>query len=155
MKLYNISFRSDLPTIWKPKDVEGNDGDVNNIFTEPSTPRICLSPTLEQCFKAIYPNISKFFEIENYPYMVFNVYQAMNIDNKFLIYPNTLTEKRWVLDAHLTKEHWYLNNLKMANMGKIKINNTNRSKMIKGHPFDDVKEKEIELFPKNICIQKL
>lgn len=152
MKLYHISFRNDLPKKWIPRNVEGAIGPTG-LHPEPDTPRICLSPSVKECFWAIYPNVSRFFEEENYPYMIFHIYSPENIDKKYLVNSETLTNKRWVWDAYMTNEHWYLKPINMKRVGSVKIFNTNKSKMISGRPFNDGNQKLIEMFPKDILIE--
>lgn len=98
-KLYHISFKSDLEGIWKPRNPI-NEG----IDTEPDLPRISCAPTIEQCFQAIYPNISNLFEEKNFPYMEFYVYSPVLDGSERVLYSDQLTNNHIVPDAHMTDE---------------------------------------------------
>lgn len=153
MKYYHISFKGNLAGLWEPKTPAG--GDSKGNMTEPDTPRICVSPTIGKCFQAIYSNVSKYFEKENYPYMEFYVYAPEHVLRKDIIYPDELTKKRFVWDAWVTDEHWLLVPTVMKLVGKVRIMNTNENESMSGHPFNDKKIKVRYMFPKNIEIKKI
>jgi hypothetical protein len=146
--LYHISFKKDLEGMWEPKTPAG--GGSRTGMSEPDTPRICVSPTIEQCFQAIYPNISKYFEEKDYPHMNFYVYVAQVVGTEEIIEPKDLTKQRLVPDAHLTDEHWILDPTFMQLHSKIRIKNTNDNKWLKFHPYDDKSEKKQGFAPDKI-----
>lgn len=147
-KLYHISFDGDLEGLWEPKEPAG--GGSQSDTSEPNTPRICVSPTIEQCFQAIYPNVSKYFEEKNYPHMDFYVYIAQVVGTEEIITPEALTAKRYVPDAHLTDEYWILDPTFMQKHSKIRIKNTNDNKWLEFHPYNDESEDKRGFAPDNI-----
>lgn len=73
--------------------------EVSHIYiSEPEFPRISVSPTVEQCIMAIYPNISHYFEERNYPYMDLYVYKITTTSLRTVITPESLTALRF---AHM------------------------------------------------------
>ena len=152
-QLYHISFKNDLEGVWQPKTPEG--GGARTDSSEPETRRICVSPTIEQCFQAIYPNISQYFEDKNYPYMDFYVYKPQLVGTEEIITPEGLTEHRWVPDAYLTDEHWILDPTFMQLYSKIRIKNTNKNKWIEFHPYNDNSEEKRGFAPDGIKYKTL
>jgi hypothetical protein len=154
-KFYHISFKDSLEGIWKPKNPDG--GEVENKYynteldiSEPNLPRISVSTSIEKCFQTIYPNISKYFEEDNYPYMEFYVYSPILKGNEKIISSKDLVNKRMVHDAHMTDEYIILNPVYMKKIYKIKIYNTNKNTFLYHHPFNDNKMTKIGFAPDNI-----
>lgn len=143
--LYHISFKSDLEGIWKPKNPI-NEG----IDTEPELPRISCAPTIEQCFQAIYPNISNLFEEQNRPDLKFYVYSPVLDGSEHILYPEQLTKQHIVHDAHMTDEVCILDPVFMKLVMKIKIMNTNKNSFIKYRPWDNPNRNEKDFAPTNI-----
>lgn len=88
-KLFHLSFNGNIAGMWDPKLPDGLYGEKGDL-SEPDVPRISVSPTLKQCFQAIYPNISKYFEKENYPYLIFYVYVPLFTGNEKVWTPEIL-----------------------------------------------------------------
>jgi hypothetical protein len=154
IKLYHISFDSKLAKVWEPEDPLGGIK-VSQQLAEPSIPRICLSPTIEQCFQAIYPNVSQFFEKKNYPHMDFYVYVPEIEQDTLVVYSKTLTTEKLVHDAHMTKEHWIISPVKMNRYSKIRIYNTNDNKVLNYYPYNDKTKTKVFFAPTNIKIEEL
>lgn len=150
-KLLHISFDDSLEGVMNPRDPVSDDNNSSK-FPEPEQPRVCFSPTVKQCFIAIYPNVSKFFEKENYPYMDFYVYQAMLTGDERIVYPGELTNQRKVHDAHVTDEHWVLDPVRVKKIQHVRIKNTNNNGELNYRPFGDPNEHPVFLAPKNIKI---
>jgi hypothetical protein len=150
--LLHISFRK-LPSILKPQLPAGSNTKKSK-YSEPEVPRVSFSPTIEKCFQAIYPNVSKYFEEENYPYMTFYVYQAQLTSSNDVMTPQELIQKRWVHDAHMTEEHIVLNPVRIKLIGKWDVLNTSKSPDLMYRPFNDPKEPMKYLAPKQIKIKK-
>ena len=139
---YHLSFDGELTGEWQPRTPQGfamvqdAKGHGDNM-TEPRTPRICLSPSVEGCFYAIYPNIYSLFEVKKYPHANMYLYRAYIDDTDPLFKNNaTLTKDRLVWDAHITKEVWYLGDLKMTLLQKVKLTPLQK-KEIHTRPFLD------------------
>lgn len=113
MDFYHISFNGSLPLTWKPQLPAGTDNCKGGVYTEPDIPRICVSPTIEQCFMAIYPNISHFYEEEDIEALTFTVYKVVNVKD--------VVKAKQVLDAHVTDEHWLLVDSQLTKVGKVTI----------------------------------
>jgi hypothetical protein len=47
---------------------------TQSIFAENLPPRISFSPSVTECFRAIWPNIHKYFTRHKYPHMDMYVY---------------------------------------------------------------------------------
>ena len=146
--LFHISFRGDLDGEWEPKLPDGTDLTKQTKYTETELPRICFSPSIEQCFQAVYPNISFYFETKKFPYMDFYVYQ---LDTSVkVVTPDILTKERMVHDAHITGEHIAITKSQVNLIGKVRINNTAGCPDLHYHPYDDQKEPRLFLAPHNI-----
>lgn len=162
--LFHISFNGNLPNTLFPRQPE--DSNFKKKKTSPLTEdlpnRVSFSPSIQQCFSAIYPNVSKYFEELKYPYMTFFVYSPiMNTGKKLkreLVY-----SKVW--DAHFTEEECFYTKVDIRKVAKINIlrPNDNNQKDIVIHPFNDtslpkrfvsptVKFKITEQYESNISI---
>lgn len=150
---YHLSFDYELTGTWSPRTPDGFDmvkdakGYNPNSMSEPRTPRICLSPSIEGCFYAVYPNIYSLFETKNYPYGEFCLYRAYidDTDPKFVGNAKIVAD-RLVWDAHVTKEVWYMDDLEMNRIQKLRIT-PQREKKIYAHPFNDSSEEKQFISP--------
>ena len=150
--LYHISFNGNLEKIWYPQNPAGsNFSSKNNATTEPDLPRISTSDSLEKCFQAIYPNVYRYFEEENYPYMEFYVYSPILNGNEKILVPEELTRLKYVHDAHMTNEYCILTPVFMKKVMKIRIKNTNKNKFLKYKEFGTGKERSFA--PDNIIVK--
>ncbi len=134
--MYHLSFESDKSGLWIPRKVGGEYKEGwEPSFIEPDTPRICVSDSLEGCFAAIVPNIISLLR-EDLP-MVFSVYSP----RKAIITedPYSLASKRYVLDAHVTREHWIQSPTEMKEVGKIEVKFDIEDGWNLYHPFNDEK----------------
>ncbi len=152
--LYHISFNSNLEGIWEPMIPAGSTINKTEL-SEPDIPRISLSPTIEECFKAIYPNVSKYFKIENYPYMEFYVYSPVLTGKERIWTPSYLTSNKLVHDAHETNEYCILVPTYMKLVKKVKILNTKHSPDQFYHPFNDKSIPLKYLCPKIIIVKEI
>ena len=139
---YHLSFDYELAGIWKPRTPAGFDyvKDAKGYgkgMTEPKTPRICLSSSIEGCFYAIYPNIYSLFEVKNYPHGLFCLYRAfIDTKDKDFVANNILTKEHLVWDAHVTQEVWYKGELEMNRFQQVRITPLKEEK-IYTNPFND------------------
>lgn len=134
IEYYHISFRGDLEGTWKPQLPygEGSGGE----FSEPSYPRICVSPSIKQCFWAVYPNVSKYFEVEKYPYMDFYVY-VPNLQGVKFLDNDEVNRRKVVHDSHVTGEAQILSSAFMKLDSKVRIKNCTKNKKVMYYPFND------------------
>ena len=139
---YHLSFDYDLSGTWTPRTPQGFDcvkdaKGYSDSMTEPRTPRICLSPSIEGCFYAVYPNIYHLFEVKKYPHLNYCLYRAY-IDDEDPQFVNTakLVKDRIIWDAHITKEVWYTGDLEMRRIQQVKMT-PQKDKEIWAHPFND------------------
>ncbi|QZA70858.1 hypothetical protein AH06_79 [Erwinia phage AH06] len=155
--LYHISFHGDREGIWIPKVPDSPFDTPKNpsISYEMPIPRICVAPSIEQCFWAIYPNISHYFEEENYAAMCFTVYRPMLNANSAVVDTAALTQRQLVCDAHVTGEHWLLGETFMEIVDQIRINNTSAGEFVKYRPYNSQEGYEWELAPKNVVYTQL
>lgn len=140
-ELFHISFNKHLEGVWTPVLPDG-EGSEKTDMSEPDYPRISVAPTIEQCFWAIYPNISQYFEKEKYPYLEFMVYcPEITADTKVMSNAQVVKDKL-VHDAHVTGESFILSKTKMVKHSIIRVKNCVKNKEIKYYPFNDKKREE-------------
>lgn len=149
-ELYHISLMKRPSGIWTPRAPTGGGSQVTK-YTEPPTSRISVSPTIPECFQAIYPNVSHLFEVQNKPYLDFYVYSAELSTDVVVVNPSELNAGRLVHDAHITREHWITTPCKMILRWRVRIMNTNKSPDLNYRPYNDKHEKLRYLAPKNIA----
>lgn len=156
---YHISFKEDLAGIWTPRLPVGSELEASQDakYSEPNIPRISLAPSIEKCFTSIYPNVSQFFEEKRYPYMDFFVYTPKDKLNKNdFTSAKELTEKRYVWDAHVTKEIWVTKPIELLLINKVRIFNPGKNapfQLVK--PFGLTSEEALPLAPKDINVRLL
>lgn len=133
--IYHLSFNSALPSTLQPRQ-PADSATTTGKFAEELPPRISFSPSVQQCFIALYPNISKYFEEENYPYMDMYVYVPIGKGNR--IPKSVVLDKVW--DAHVTDEVCFTNPTKVLRVAKIRIFNPGkltRDNSIYTQPFNN------------------
>lgn len=116
--LYHLSFNGSLPNILQPRQ-PADSTTVNGKFVEELPPRVSFSPTVQQCFTALYPNISQYFEEKNYPHMDMYVYVPVGESER--IAENIVLDKVW--DAHVTGEVCFTTPTKVMRVAKVRIFN--------------------------------
>ena len=141
--MFHISFNGKLPRILNPRQPDGSTP-VSKGFTEDLPPRVSFTPTIAQCFYAIYPNISHLYEVENKPYLDFYVYVPKKPSELRLI-PKDVVLKN-ILDAHITEEICVLNSVEIIQSSKVRIRPLKDE--IWFHPFGDNKKDKMFLSPK-------
>lgn len=149
--LYHLSFRDNLEGYWEPRCpvVVGDISDYETtLLSEPSDKRISVSPSIEQCFQAIYPNVSKYFTKKNYPYMIMSVYSPEKVGKHYS--PEILTNNKYVWDAFYTEEHWLLEPTYMLFKYKVKIWNTDKSGSLLIYPYNDNGYDKVEIAPATV-----
>lgn len=149
--LYHISFKDNLSKVMKPRQPHGTGTSEDGKMKEELPPRVSFSPTIQQCFSAIYPNISHVFEDVNdgkgYPYIYMYVY--VPVDDKALQIPESVVRKN-VWDSHVTGEVCFKTDVNVRLAAKIKIPNPYRKGKvvdINAKPYNKGTE-EIFLSPK-------
>lgn len=144
VNLFHISLNKNLEGIWIPGEQAGFDQvgeqeDSSWPYPEPSMHAICTSPEINRCFLGVYPNISRFFTKDLVKSLDFAVYSPEFKGEERIVKPDTLTKDKLVWDAHVTKEHRILDQVKMNLVGIIRVKNTNGVAVIKTHPFNNSK----------------
>lgn len=134
--LYHISFNEELQGVWQPKSPDGDYDDSGDdaLYGEPTTPRISLSPSVEQAFQAVYANVKHLFD--KYPYLIFFVYQPVFKGTERIVDPGQFSKHRLVHDAHITEEHSVLDPLKMALLSRVKIHKPNDKNRVNYYAFN-------------------
>lgn len=123
-KLLHISFNQGLPSVLKPKQPTGSKFTKRvkrSIYYEDLPPRVSFAPTIQNCFNGIYPNIAKFFEEHNYPYIVMYVYQGLPDATTEILSKSETEKKLW--DYKHTKEIVVLSPISIKLLAEIKITN--------------------------------
>ena len=135
-ELYHLSFKPTLNGRWKPRQPHGTNTSEEakvKLTYEDLPARISVSPTIQQCFWAIYPNISRFFEEKRYPYIIMYVYRP-RITYRTKVIENRLVRKH-VHDAHVTGEICITSSVVMEKIAKIKIYNPVKNPEVKYRMF--------------------
>ncbi len=135
-QLYHISFDDKLGGRWVPMLPAGTELGEGK-YPEVKIPRISVSPTVDDCFRAVYPNVYRFFETMNYPTMTFAVYSPVFKGTERIVLTEELTCAKLVWDAHVTNEILILDNVEMVLVGEVTFANTNKSITKTTHPFND------------------
>lgn len=119
-----------MPTYIYPRQPQGlhNPDDVtkapkNSLFSENLPPRISFSPSVTECFRAIWPNIHKYFTRHKYPHIDMYVYALVNGNEKLMYTPEFMTKENKLWDAFFTREHCFLSKVKIKKIAKIRIFN--------------------------------
>lgn len=158
LKLYHLSFNKHTAITWNPRLPDGTEliPEGSENLGEPMIPRISFSPTIEQCFRAIWPNIDHYFKIKKYPYLEFFVYSPILTSNNKVVSPKVLLDERWVWDAHITDEHWVINPVKMHLLGKCRVKNTLNGGLLMTRIFNDPNEPiDSDVGPKQLEVETL
>jgi hypothetical protein len=153
--LYHISFDGTLQGVWNPQNPAGSELKTPGAYPEPELPRISVAPTLAQCFQAIYPNISQFFEEQNFPHLDFHVYRPLFKGHERILTPAALLRYDLVHDAHMTDEYCILDPVFMAHVGNIRIDNTNNLPFLSYYPFNNMDNPKKGFAPCHIKVKKL
>jgi hypothetical protein len=148
--LMHLSFRGDLEGVWRPRNPHGDGHSVGGQHSEPDLPRVSLAPTVEDCFRAIYPNVAHYFEHHKYPHMDFHVYRPVFQGSETVVTPQELTRSRMVHDAHMTSEYCVLSRLRMRHAGRVRVFSTNCSPFLSHHPFADRLRDSISFAPRDV-----
>lgn len=144
-RLIHLSFEDDLEGVWNPKQPLGE-----NWTKEPSARRISVSSGIRGAFWALYPKISQYFEEQKLPSLTMYAYSPRLNKDTVVIPPTILTKRRYVHDAHMTKEHWILSSVYMKLLFEVTIYNTNKSPVQLYRPFNDQGFERIFLAPKYV-----
>ena len=130
--LYHISFNKALNTYLYPRQPAGlNNPDnlnkvlSNSVYAENMPPRISFAPSIEDCFRGIWPNISRYFTKHKYPYIDIYVYGLVQTygDSKAIYTPEYMTENNLLWDAFYTHEYCFLCKVKIKRIAKVRIFN--------------------------------
>jgi hypothetical protein len=142
--LFHISFNDKLEGVWDPefnqKPDENHPAEPEGDpfpYPEPNIGRISVAPTIKGCFVGVYPNVAKYFEEKNYPYMLFQIYTPVFKGNERIVTPEVLTKDRLVWDAVATHEYLILDHVQMNHWGTVEILNPNKYNTRYIHPFGD------------------
>ena len=147
----HLSFNPDLPKTLKPRQPDGTTDlkektKSKSTFYEDLPDRVSFAPSVINAWLAIYPNVSKFFEENGYPYLYMYLYEGKPDKKTKYLSPDYLKDNLW--DYHLTKELVVLSPIVIIKVAKIKIYN----------PFDSKgklpKEKEVLVKPYGNKVRK-
>lgn len=141
--LYHISLDDNLPSVLSPRlpDAGGEEGDddeeAEEWYPEPAVPRVSFSPSVEFCFRAVYPNISHLLEGTDRKDITFTVYKALPTRSNKPMTPLELHEQRWIHDAFITQEHVFLRDIGIKKIGTVTFLNTSDDKGLHYLPFNE------------------
>lgn len=152
-KLFHLS-PTKLPVRITPRAPAGTTNEAVGKYQEPAVKRFCVSPTIEGCLQAIYPNISHHFEVRNAHHMDFYLYDYTTVNRHTIVHPSLLSKLMLVHDAHVTQEYWILDQCNIyptedANneVIKVRLYNPKNVPTIHYYPYDDSSGKSIKLGP--------
>lgn len=132
--LFHISFNRKLPLTMVPREPWGSELIPDEttpqekptdpdawIFAEFRTPRVSFSPSLFHCVQAIYPNTHQLFTSPKgiKEGLEFSVYKYDPRSKARIMFPEDLSAKRAVWDAHNTKEHCFLDPVRVYYCGNF------------------------------------
>lgn len=147
--LYHISFNDNLPYQLIPRQPVGADMPKSD-YTEKLQKRVSFSPTIQQCFMAIYPNnMDSFFQKDQYPWLDMYVYCPTKMVRQI---PQAKVHER-VWDAVYTEEVCFVEPVPIIKVAHIRILNPypaadKDENWLKGHPHGNPMLKELFLSPK-------
>lgn len=149
--LYHISFDRKLPEILRPRQPYGselqkkNASEEENIFAEFKTPRVSFSPSIYHCLQAVYPNTHQIFQSSRglKEGVEMAVYRLDDQKKARAMTPTDLCRAHAVWDAHITKEHCFLDPVRIYFCGIVNIRVEKNIKGLMVHPFNEKHRKEI------------
>lgn len=166
LPLFHISFSGSLPNTMYPRQPQGlsNPDDINkppheSIFQEKLPPRVSFGPSIIECFRAIWPNIHKYFTKFKYPHIDMYVYTVIKGNENQMLTPEKMTLESKLWDAHYTHEHCFLTKVKVAKVAKIRIMNPAKANpngeilVDEVHPFGDEGHKAVRGSPTNLEVK--
>jgi hypothetical protein len=120
--LFHIS-ENPLPSVLVPRTPEYQAKKDKTKFTETDIPRVSFSPSIYNCFIAIFPMISKYMESNEglKRGIFFYVYKAVPTSRNKILSPEELSKKKLVWDAHVTQEYCFLDSIAIRYCGVVKI----------------------------------
>jgi hypothetical protein len=156
--LYHISFNRKLPLTLTPREPWGSELQPDEttpqeestdpdawIFAEFQTPRVSFSPTILNCVQAVYANTHHLFQSPRglKEGLEFAAYRYDPRSKSRIMFPEDLSKKRAVWDAHITNEHCFLDPVHIYYCGTFIAKVQEGIKGIMVHPFNDKSMKEI------------
>jgi hypothetical protein len=157
--LYHISFDRKLPLTLIPREPWGSELQPDEstpqkesadpdawIFAEFKTPRVSFSPSLLCCVQAVYANTHHLFQSPRglKEGLEFAVYRYDPRSKARIMFPEDLSKKRAVWDAHITKEHCFLDPVQIYYCGTFVARVEKDIPGMMVHPFNDKSMKEIK-----------
>lgn len=145
--LFHVSFNGNLEGVWYPKLPDGGGGTPGKYPEPDDQLRTSVSTSVEGCLIAVFPNVSQLFE--EHSDIDFHVYtvdfsRSKNIE---IVDTEILTKKRFVHDAHVTKEAWIITPCYMRYVEQITVTADMNGTWLRYKPFNDAKEEFRELAP--------
>ncbi len=131
-RLFHISFDNNLPDVIRPKLPAGSEL-PEGTYPERLPARFSASPSVELCFRAIYPNVAHLLEGVDEDTIIFSVYEVMNPKPDYK--PSDLIEGNYVHDAHVTLEHVFLKPVHIKKVGTVEFLNTSDGGGLEYCPF--------------------
>lgn len=155
VKLEVLSFKPQLPAGYGEDIITIKHG----AFHEPPIPRVSFSKTIAGCFRGVYANMAAFFEDDEYDDGVgknpgldskrFYVYELTSRP-RLVLTASKLIELRMVHDAHITGEHWVLEQCNLRLIDTVSISPDVTGRPLKYHPFNDKSISRISHSPLHI-----
>lgn len=122
--LYHISLDDNLPSVLSPRLTSGVSG-------------VPFSPSVELCFRAVYPNIKELLEGSKERDITFTVYMTKPTSMSGILTPLELHNQRLVNDAFITQEYAVQKDVKIKKIGKVTFLNTSDDGGLHYLPFNE------------------
>lgn len=101
MKYYHVSFDLQLTKLFEPRVPK-----VETLPEDKNIPRICFSPTIEQCLQALSYDKRRFI-CNDSKFVLFTI-DTDNLSESEWYSNEIITQSKWVFDAVETGEIWLL-----------------------------------------------
>lgn len=145
MKVLHLSFNKaiEMPMVTRQPDGDG-------VSTENLKDRICFSPTILQCFLAIYPDIKHYFEDPKHDCPFMDMY-AYGTESELYSQVSVREMKTNIADYHVTGEVAFNVPVTAKLVGKVRFYNPRLDKEVgevHAYPFDNPALKMLNFGPR-------
>ena len=112
---YHLSKTDDITKL-TPK-VPSKVASRNNAFEDDTIKRVSFAPSIDGCILGLQLSKDDFINGK----VILYVYSPINIDSKQIVSNKSIIGKKLVFDAEVTKECWFLDEVKVELLGSITV----------------------------------
>ena len=113
--LYHLSKTDDITKL-TPK-VPAKVASRTNAFEDDTIKRVSFAPSIDGCILGLQLSKDDFINGK----VILYVYSPINIDSKQIVSNKSIIGKKLVFDAEVTKECWFLDEVKVELLGSITV----------------------------------